>query len=60
VFHRGAKAVPEDSFSFTDPFGLIEWATADRGVLTISGPDMLDERAAEIASLVRAWMAATA
>ncbi len=60
VFHRGAKARPEGGFSFMDPFGLIEWAAADRGVLTITGPDMLDERAAEITALVRAWMAATA
>jgi len=60
VFHRGAKAAPEDGFSFTDRSGLIEWAAADRGVLTITGPDMLDERAADIAGLVRAWMAATA
>ena len=60
VFHRGAKARPADDFRFADLSGLIEWATADRGVLTVTGPDMLRNRASEIAGVVSAWMAATA
>lgn len=60
VFHRGARSRPEDGFSFADPSGLIEWATADRGTVTITGPDMLEDRAADLAGLVRAWIAATA
>lgn len=60
VFHRGAKPRPGDGFSFADPSGLIDWATADRGTVTITGADMLEDRAADLSGLVCAWMAATA
>jgi hypothetical protein len=59
VLHRGAKPKTLAGFSFDDPAGLVEWATPDRGVVTIA-PGQLDAVAEDLAELLRQWIAATA
>lgn len=59
VLHRGAKARPVDGFAFSDPAALIEWAAADRGVITIA-PGQLDQHRDALPDVLRRWIAATA
>lgn len=59
IFHRGAKAKAVEGFRFDDPSGLLVWAAADRGVLTLATEDAFERHSATIASLVTAWVAAT-
>lgn len=58
VLHRGAKARPTDGFAFADPAGLVEWAAADRGVVTI-GPGKLAGMADTLGDLLRRWVEST-
>ena len=58
VLHRGAKARPVDGFAFSDPAALIEWAAADRGVITLA-PGQLDQLREALADVLRRWVAAT-
>lgn len=61
IFHRGAKTREDgDSVAFDDETGLIEWATPDRGVLTIEDAADAEERQSEIVALINRWMAAAA
>jgi hypothetical protein len=57
VLHRGT-AVRADEFSFTDPTGLVVWATPDRGVVTFTDLADVEGAAAQVATLVAAWVAA--
>ncbi|WP_332687414.1 DUF1801 domain-containing protein [Devosia sp.] len=58
ILHRGAKMRADDGFSFEDPHGLIEWASNDRGVVTITeSPQAGGED--HLTDLVRRWIAAT-
>lgn len=57
VLHRGA-AVREGGFSFTDPTGLVVWAAPDRGVVTFTDLADVEAKAARVADLVAAWVAA--
>ncbi len=59
VLHRGVKPRPDDGFSFADRWGLVEWATADRGTLTIADRAHLEARSGDIGDLVAAWIRAT-
>lgn len=59
IFHRGAKVKDSSGFSFEDETGLLEWAAADRGVLTLQDMTELTAKEEAILSLVRKWMAAT-
>ena len=54
VFHRGAKPRATDDFAFDDPTGRIEWAAADRGVLTIANASAGELE--EVVSLVNSWL----
>jgi hypothetical protein len=61
VLHRGvAIRTDQAEFSFADPTGLVEWATRDRGVLTVgdemSAGDDLTPHEAQIIDLVRRWV----
>lgn len=61
IFHRGAKTRADDvPFSFDDETGLIEWATPDRGTLTIQDSADAEARESEIVALINRWMAAAA
>jgi hypothetical protein len=60
VFHRGAKTRTDtDSFTFADPSGLIEWSTADRGIMVFRDHDEVRARTPVLVELVNRWMEAT-
>jgi hypothetical protein len=61
VFHRGAKPRADaDGFAFEDDSGLIDWATTDRGVVTLRDVEDARARLPEVVELVGRWMRATA
>jgi hypothetical protein len=58
VLHRGARVRADSAdFVFTDPTGLVDWRSPDRGVVTF--PDLASVAAAQAAVpvLVAAWIA---
>jgi hypothetical protein len=59
IFHRGAKTKDATGFSFDDPSGLIEWAAADRGIVTLSSDADIASNIEKVVKLVRAWCQAT-
>ncbi len=59
IFHRGAKARPDDGFAFVDPTGLLTWAAKDRATLTLHTMAEVHAHQAELAKLVNAWVEAT-
>ena len=59
VLHRGARAKPAAGFSFDDPEGMIEWLSADRGIITFRDEADFTERGAAVAKLAYRWMLAT-
>lgn len=59
VFHRGAKPKDTKGFAFEDPSGLLVWAAADRGVVTLRDLDEIRAKTDAIVALVGAWMRAT-
>jgi hypothetical protein len=53
VFHRGAKARADgDTFEFMDPTGLLQWASSDCGVVTVTDSQDLKAKKADIVRLV--------
>lgn len=58
VLHRGAKR-RSDPFEFTDPTGLVVWATSDRGVVTIPDRSFIDRHHDQLQQLTAAWIEAT-
>lgn len=60
IFHRGAKAKDTKGFRFEDESGLIVWAAPDRGVVTFTSAAQLVAQRETVATLVGAWVAATA
>ncbi|HET9450904.1 MAG TPA: DUF1801 domain-containing protein, partial [Aggregicoccus sp.] len=60
VFHRGARVKDAKGFRFEDDSGLLEWAAADRGVLTLRDAQDVEAKQAAVVRLVQRWMAATA
>lgn len=60
VFHRGAtRRDDESTFSFTDPTGMIDWSTNDRGVIAFPTSEMIHESADDLTELVQSWITAT-
>ena len=59
VFHRGAK-VRTDTFSFRDNSGLVRWITGDRGIAAFRNMAEVEAGKEALASLVKAWMEASA
>ena len=57
IFHRGAKR-RTDAFEFVDPYGLIEWAAPDRGVVAVPDPAFIEQHRAALTELVAAWIVA--
>ncbi|PWC05618.1 hypothetical protein DCE94_05000 [Agromyces badenianii] len=55
VMHRGVKIVDAEGFSFDDDTGLVRWAAADRGVITLPA-DEIDRHLASIVSLIGRWL----
>jgi len=59
VFHRGAQVRADtDSFAFDDPTGLLQWATPDRAVVTLTDLAGIDAQVAAVGSLVARWVVA--
>jgi hypothetical protein len=57
VLHRGARTRADaNDFVFDDPSGLIQWATPDRGVISIPEGADLDELLGQILPVVWAWV----
>lgn len=59
ILHRGAKVKATNGFSFADASGMVRWLAPDRGEVTIADAAHLEERAADIQSLVARWIEAT-
>lgn len=59
VLHRGAKVRDDvDEFRFDDPTGMVEWVTADRGVVTFADLADVEARRDAVVDLVGRWVAA--
>lgn len=60
IFHRGAKtqAQPEEKLLAND-FGLLDWKSNDRAVLTLKDINDIELNKGKITSLVQSWLAAT-
>jgi hypothetical protein len=56
IFHRGAKAKDSKDFAFEDRAGLIEWRTADRGIVTLRDMPDIDVKEAALIETVNRWM----
>jgi hypothetical protein len=60
VLHRGAKVRHDsDGFTFNDPDGLLDWASADRATLTLNDMDDVRTRLPAVVALVDRWMRST-
>jgi hypothetical protein len=60
VFHRGAKKRSDaDSFTFSDPSGLIQWATPDRGTVAFADHDDVRAKLPALVELADRWVQAT-
>lgn len=59
IFHRGVKVKDASGFRFEDASGLVVWAAADRGVVTLSDAEDVRAKTAILVGLVNAWMTAT-
>lgn len=59
VFHRGAKSKDASGFSFSDDSGLIAWAAADRGLVTIRDMADLEAKRNALLTLIKRWVEAT-
>ena len=59
VFASEAKALlalPSMTTELDDPTGLVQWATADRAVVTFADLATVDAHAAAVAALVSRWV----
>lgn len=52
IFHRGAKVKNSNEFVFEDSSGLVKWAEADRGVVTLRDMDDVTTHRAALSELV--------
>lgn len=59
IFHRGAKVKDSTGFSFADESGLMTWAAADRGIVTIRDMADLEAKRSALSTLVTRWVDAT-
>jgi hypothetical protein len=60
VLHRGSKKTDSAGFHFSDPTGLAEWRSADRGVIVFQNVAQVESSRSEFCDLCRRWLAATA
>jgi len=59
IFHRGVAVKDASGFSFADDTGLLTWAAADRGIVTLDDTPAIVTNTPAIVGLVSRWMAAT-
>jgi hypothetical protein len=59
IFHRGTKVrVDSAEFTFGDDTGLLDWATADRGVVTLKDLGRDRYPSADLVALISRWILA--
>jgi hypothetical protein len=56
IFHRGVKAKGSKDFAFEDSAGLLDWRTADRGIVTLGDMNDIDAKEAVLIETVNRWM----
>jgi hypothetical protein len=56
VLHRGVKVIESDGLTFEDDSGIITWAAADRGVITIVSPEQYTAQADAVIGIVALWL----
>ncbi len=59
ILHRGVKVKDATGFVFPDDSGLIQWAAADRGVVTFADEAAIAASAESLADICRRWFEAT-
>ena len=59
IFHRGVKVKDASGFVFEDGSGLMQWAAADRAIVTLGARDEVLTHRAAIVALVNQWMEST-
>jgi len=60
VFHRGAKKRADtDTFSFSDPSGLIKWSTPDRGTIAFRDQEDVRSKLPALIDVANRWINAT-
>ena len=60
IFHRGAKIQNQsDERLLANDFGLLDWKSNDRAVLTLKDANDLEMNTGKITSLIQSWLAAT-
>jgi hypothetical protein len=60
IFHRGAKVRDTSGFAFEDSTGLMQWAAADRAIVTFGDEDGVAAHRTALIELVNRWMDVTA
>ncbi len=60
IFHRGVRVKDASGFVFEDSTGLMQWAAADRAIVTLGDKDEAAANSAAVVALVNRWMDATA
>lgn len=59
VFHRGVRVRDDhDTFTVSDPAGLLVWRSPDRAVATLANADETDTRLVALTELVGRWIRA--
>ncbi len=59
ILHRGAKVKDTTGFTFSDPTGLIAWASPDRGIVTFASIEQVDLHLDDLAPVLLDWLNAT-
>jgi hypothetical protein len=59
VLHRGAKPKDAANFIFSDPAGLANWPTGDRGVIVFRDSAQVADMREQLRDLCTRWLAAT-
>ncbi|GLS02105.1 hypothetical protein GCM10007859_21260 [Brevundimonas denitrificans] len=59
ILHRGVKVKDAADFVFPDETGMIQWAAADRGVVTFADEGAIAANAEAFADICRRWFEAT-
>ena len=58
IFHRGAKVKDSSGRLIEDPTGLLQWITDDRATVKFTSEGEVDEKASDLTTVVRLWIAA--
>jgi hypothetical protein len=59
ILHRGTQIKNATGFTFSDPTGLIEWASPDRGIVTFTSLEQVDTELYNLAPVLLDWLKVT-